>query len=548
MALALLYELAIGLKFRFGRSWLYSEVRDNLKNPKARTLLLQDLWARPSSANFTYVRFLLNSHNWFNRHLDDSRSFIQYTMLWWSQRYSARRWYQYLTGRSFILCFAFATLYPVIFFLLRFALNGNIELVEVNMASPPPLGRWLLLLTIIVSVISLLLIQHAPLHKKLISILNHRMTYGNIERILLIFSVIISIPSLYYYGVVLRISDIAFALIFTSTFAFFCTANLGFTVTLLTAYIFAFIFVLVFAVILDLPTILVAYDYNINLPLGLFLALAFVVSFSIIIATLVLIEKIYDSKDIFIRGVKFFVWSCTIILLLITYIHLYFIPICTNEISTACFTSETIISSLSTFLLLAIALPPINALLDWLSLALSRFCFDKVLFSARWKQWFYIALDLIGAIAILFLLYTLIFWVLERFELLFPDRVGDVTAMRQLWARSPWHPEVLWITIMGATTMLMTLLHIFTSLWGLFFWLPKDIEQKYSYANKLILEARQIPIQGSEIHPSGELHHQIAYFLTIGRDRTIVWGFCIGGAMLSWIINLFYPHIPFLSV
>ena len=234
-------------------------------------------------------------------------------------------------------------------------------------------------------------------------------------------------------------------------------------------------------------------------------------------------------------------------ILLATYLVLYFVSANDSSNVVKFIISNSLINELSIFLLLAIALPPINALLDWFSLALSRYCFDKVLLHSRWTQWLYITLDLIGAIVTLVLLYTLIFWVLGRFELLFPNSVGDVAAMRELWWRSPWHPDVLWITIMGATTMIMTLLHILTSLYGLFFWLPQDLRQRRYYAHKLAAEAKRVPMLPGEKYPASELHHQIAHFLTIGRDRTIVWGFCIGAAMLSWIINLFYPHIPFLS-
>ena len=71
LALALLYELAISLKLKFGRSWLYKEIRDNLQNPAARKLLLHDLSSRPSAANRGYVSFLLGSHRWLNLYLVD---------------------------------------------------------------------------------------------------------------------------------------------------------------------------------------------------------------------------------------------------------------------------------------------------------------------------------------------------------------------------------------------------------------------------------------------------------------------------------------------
>ena len=69
LALALLYELAISLKLKFGRSWLYKEIRESLQNPAARKLLLYDLRSRPSAANRKYVSFLLNSHKKLNRYL-----------------------------------------------------------------------------------------------------------------------------------------------------------------------------------------------------------------------------------------------------------------------------------------------------------------------------------------------------------------------------------------------------------------------------------------------------------------------------------------------
>ena len=356
--------------------------------------------------------------------------------------------------------------------------------------------------------------------------------------------------SLLYSELIINKPAFTLALISAAMFSFYCvvlTARYESLLrSLLTPFIFVLIFILFYVFNINILKILDLYTYFSS---GISLALFFSIT---LIATHFVagyIVRAQKSTNVLVKNtLKFTAMLIMTFTLLASYSVMYLMPINSNDAPYNFIAYAPTTGELETFLLLIIALPPINALLDWLSLALSRYCFDKVLLHSRWTQWIYITLDLIGAIVTLVLLYTLIFWVLGRFELLFPNSVGDVAAMRELWWQSPWHPDVLWITIMGATTMIMTLLHILTSLWGLFFWLPQDLRQRRRYARQLAAEAKRVPILPGEKYPASELHHQIAHFLTIGRDRTIVWGFCIGGAMLSWIINLFYPHIPFLSV
>ncbi len=635
LALALLYELAISLKLKFGRSWLYKEIRDNLQNPAARELLMHDLRARPSSANIKYVSFLLNSHNWLSRYLDSIRSkepqgysffssqyFIYPVPLRWQQgvhprfwyeyltgtslpcwryRVSLRSWHQYLTGRSFLLCLALATLYPLTFFLLRFVLSGNIEMGDTKIASLPMPGRWLLFFIFVLAIIMALPVSFNGMAADKIKHIYYRNNIGNSVskkvRILIIVRYtalpIVSIAILgylsFYYVSVLDgvsiglafITIIAYVLVFIVISAYDDSINNHYVtnpsssrLTYLSIVMFVMLITIgIMVIVTELASntsapfsfnLLSALNLDLNLHLTpvhisflsllLIAPLMFVYVFSAIstfsMSTFSVIDK-YDaslksrmpSKQILLLAPKIFL-PFIVSMLSSIYLYSYIAILEINEEVTAFFKS---FESVLVFLLLIIALPPINAILDWLSLALSRYCFDKVLLHSRWTQWLYILLDLIGAIVTLVLLYTLIFWVLGRFELLFPESVNDVAAMRDLWWRSPWHPDVLWITIMGATTMLMTLLHIFTSLYGLFFWLPQDLRQRRRYARQLAAEAKRVPILPGEKYPPSELHHQIAHFLTIGRDRTIVWGFCIGAAMLSWIISLFYPHIPFLS-
>ena len=568
LALALLYELAISLKLKFGRSWLYKEIRESLQNPAARKLLLHDLRSRPSAANLKYVNFLLKSHDWLNYYLDSTRNFNQRTLLWWRQRVSLRRWYQYLTGRSFVLCFALATLYPLIFFLLRFLLSGHTGLISTNIAPLPVFVRWLIIISFVISVITPFLYYH-PLRiliakacyrivinntLYLRKFINERwplsyiiIHYISVVMQILIIALIVLIPFLilYFSEVLLRDSGLALALIFAITFLISCTYCKKQPSTLFVSFMLSLIAVLAFG-------LGVTFLLNSNLSAIMVFTVTFI-TITFLTAVILGVSRMLNSKNTpFYAKVRakfdeIDIRISAAALPILVYAYIYLVPICTSDLSTICSPPTSPANGLSVFLLLVIALPPINALLDWLSLALSRYCFDKVLLHSRWTQWLYITLDLIGAIATLFVLYTLIFWVLGRFEQLFPNSVGDVAAMRDLWWRSPWHPDVLWITIMGATTMLMTLLHIFTSLWGLFFWLPQDLRQRRRYARQLAAESKRVPILPGEKYPASELHHQIAHFLTIGRDRTIVWGFCIGGAMLSWIIGLFYPHIPFLS-
>ena len=564
LALALLYELAISLKLKFGRSWLYKEIRDNLQNPAARKLLMHDLRARPNLANLKYVRLLLGSHRWLDQHLDGNRRFNHYRNLLthrrdltqsvlplWRQRIRPRTWYTYMTGRSFVLCFAIATFYPLVLFLMRFAISGDIELADSNAKPSPVSGRWLLPFIFLASVILLFSVRSYSIKNIVENIIHiafrHRSSNDTISWILLVGSALLLLINLYYSEIIIANSSLTAALFFVSIFVCFCAACIiigeSLLSSLLSPLIFAFACISIFIGI-NLAINSIA---TIDSPPILILVLVFIIALFISFFSFMLAVDIY-KKNKYEKIIANTIRLITMAILLATYLVLYFVSANDSSNVVKFIISNSLINELSIFLLLAIALPPINALLDWLSLALSRYCFDKVLLHSRWTQWIYITLDLMGAIVTLVLLYTLIFWVLGRFGQLFPDSVGDVAAMRDLWWRSPWHPDVLWITIMGATTMLMTLLHILTSLYGLFFWLPQDLRQRRRYARQLAAEAKRVPILPGEKYPASELHHQIAHFLTIGRDRTIVWGFCIGGAMLSWIINLFYPHIPFLSV
>ena len=547
LALALLYELAISLKLKFGRSWLYKEIRENLQNPAARKLLLHDLRARPNDSNHRYVSFLLNSHNWLNHYLDSTINFTERTLPWWQQKISLRTGRQYLTGRSLVLCFAIATLYPLILFLIRFAVSGNVELVEQPFTLPSALASWLPLFIFLISItlLSVAFLDSIPI--KIILAREYKISIDAISVLLFVASMIALLFSLYYSEIILNNTSLTISQIFTIVFTCFCVLsiahNKSLSYSLLPSFIFALTFVSAFIVIDWLiHSIIFASSAQVITLLPNFILAFFISGFSFY-----LIVETYNNKSKYTNIIINAISLIGITILLLTYYFLYFAPASTSSTTTNFISSNPLINELAVFLLLVIALPPINGILDWLSLALSRYCFDRVLSHSRWTQWLYILLDLLGAIVTLFLLYTLIFWVLGRFELLFPHSVGDVAAMRELWVRSPWHPDVLWITIMGATTMLMTLLHIVTSIIGLFFWLPQDLSQRLHYAKLLDEEAKRVPILPGEKYPASELHHQIAHFLTIGRDRTIVWGFCIGAAMLSWIINLFYPHIPFLS-
>ena len=541
LALALLYELAISLKLKFGRSWLYKEIRESLQNPAARKLLMHDLRSRPSLANLKYVGLLLGSHNWLNRYLDSTHNFTKHTLPWWQHKIIHRPWHQYLIGQSFVWCFALATIYPLIFFLLRFALSGNTELTNTNTSQLPTLERWLIVITFAISITAPFIYYYHPLKKMLVTAYRRflrnnqsnllrftnkkgtvwRFYHGMTDIVVrsMIVAVIITVPLsiLYYSKILLNDSSLALSIIFATTFLMSCANGKKNKLSALSvAFALALLAVLIFGFSAEFFT-------NADLsPYSTFIrAFIFVVFFTIIAVTIL---HIRDSKNGFLHKKIFAIsnktnlrMSMTVFLVLV-YVYLYLVPICTSDLSAICSPPTSPANGLSVFLLLVIALPPINAILDWLSLALSRYCFDKVLLHSRWTQWLYITLDLIGAIVTLVLLYTLIFWVLGRFELLFPHSVGDVAAMRELWWRSPWHPDVLWITVMGATTMIMTLLHILTSLYGLFFWLPQDLRQRRYYAHKLAAEAKRVPILPGEKYPASELHHQIAHFLTIGRD------------------------------
>lgn len=105
--------------------------------------------------------------------------------------------------------------------------------------------------------------------------------------------------------------------------------------------------------------------------------------------------------------------------------------------------------------------PLLNALSDWLSLAATRW------FLARYQQkpstgtWVvYLVLDVSLALLLTGLLYTALMAVLEAMQ--HSGWGVDAEAIRAAFLADPWNPAVSWLTWMGISNFLPTLLHLAT--------------------------------------------------------------------------------------
>nr|VFJ62371.1 MAG: hypothetical protein BECKFW1821C_GA0114237_100240 [Candidatus Kentron sp. FW] len=109
-------------------------------------------------------------------------------------------------------------------------------------------------------------------------------------------------------------------------------------------------------------------------------------------------------------------------------------------------------------------LPVINAFFDVVSLQLSRFLVGKIKQDHRYWNIGWMVADVLVAILLLIGLYWAIFLSLEAVDrLLFPEvELFAVDRWRDLlWQQRDWfHPEILWLTLMASTTLIVTGIHL----------------------------------------------------------------------------------------
>nr|VFJ57385.1 MAG: hypothetical protein BECKFM1743A_GA0114220_101895 [Candidatus Kentron sp. FM]VFJ73201.1 MAG: hypothetical protein BECKFM1743C_GA0114222_107101 [Candidatus Kentron sp. FM]VFK20738.1 MAG: hypothetical protein BECKFM1743B_GA0114221_107221 [Candidatus Kentron sp. FM] len=141
-----------------------------------------------------------------------------------------------------------------------------------------------------------------------------------------------------------------------------------------------------------------------------------------------------------------------------------------------------------------VLLPAINSLFDFISLQLSRWFLTQIKQHNRHLNILWGVADVLAAIVLLVGLYWAIFLSLAAVDrLLFPE-VELFTVARWwelLWQERDWfNPEILWLTLMAFTTLIVTLIHLIfvfahllVPLWHRrdqerIAWLIREIEEK----------------------------------------------------------------------
>nr|VFJ46109.1 MAG: hypothetical protein BECKDK2373C_GA0170839_10141 [Candidatus Kentron sp. DK] len=127
-------------------------------------------------------------------------------------------------------------------------------------------------------------------------------------------------------------------------------------------------------------------------------------------------------------------------------------------------------------------LPTLNALFDFASLQLSRWFLTQIKEHNRHLNILWIVADILAAILLLIGLYWAIFASLEAVDGLFPDvQLFPADRWRELfWEQRDWfHPEILWLTLMASTTLIVTAIHLTFAFAHLFvpLWHRRDWER-----------------------------------------------------------------------
>ena len=122
------------------------------------------------------------------------------------------------------------------------------------------------------------------------------------------------------------------------------------------------------------------------------------------------------------------------------------------------------------YLLFFLILPFINSIFDYLSMYFSRFFAYKILDThKKWKVFLDVILDTLIAIALLIALATTLFYVLEYTNGLLADEKLKIPIefYKTELLTNPFSKDVLWITLMFASTLIPTLAHLLMGLYSL---------------------------------------------------------------------------------
>ena len=169
--------------------------------------------------------------------------------------------------------------------------------------------------------------------------------------------------------------------------------------------------------------------------------------------------------------------------------------------------------------------PLLNAVSDWLSLAITRWFLKLYLRKpAAWSWAGYLVIDIAIALLLTGLLYESVLGTLAWMQ-----SCGwgiDAHELRRKFLLDPWNPEVAWLTLMGFTNFIPTLLHL-SAVVGVL-WLGIDskdntfaTQQQMKLANKQVLSITDA--------------QRLVVFLTSRRWLARAVGVSVvGGACMQW--------------
>lgn len=128
-------------------------------------------------------------------------------------------------------------------------------------------------------------------------------------------------------------------------------------------------------------------------------------------------------------------------------------------------------SGLIIYFLFFLLLPFINAIFDYISMYFSRFFAQKILeTTSKLKIFFDALLDLVIAIALLYLLAETLYFILDLTNVyLIKNKVMfiPIDYYREQILLNPFHTDIVWITLMFISTLIPTILHMFLATYAL---------------------------------------------------------------------------------
>nr|VFK24103.1 MAG: hypothetical protein BECKMB1821G_GA0114241_100725 [Candidatus Kentron sp. MB]VFK30495.1 MAG: hypothetical protein BECKMB1821I_GA0114274_10167 [Candidatus Kentron sp. MB]VFK75274.1 MAG: hypothetical protein BECKMB1821H_GA0114242_10196 [Candidatus Kentron sp. MB] len=183
-------------------------------------------------------------------------------------------------------------------------------------------------------------------------------------------------------------------------------------------------------------------------------------------------------------------------------------------------------------------LPAINALFDVVSLQLSRFLIGKIEEDSRVPNIVWMVIDVACALLLLAGLYGTIFlslWAVDQW--LFPEiQLFPVDRWWALfWDAKDWfHPEILWLTLMASTTLLVTAIHISLTFAHLFvpLWHRNDREKIAELIQ--VIEAEAEANQG---RPAPDVCRKLASAYYFPWEHGIVLGTLTLWAVFWWLYS-----------